>query len=423
MIAEEVVSGGKVRFASSMTWGTLVKSRVSADTWVSVDTTLTQALQAEVHQGSVISGNDSGNDSGKETDSARVVTAISEPELIQDQGDQGDQGDEEDQGDNEEMVLSDGLELFEEIVQGDFDENCGNSDGDIHIDSDDVKIGSDYSQLDDEIFLNVKDSHSKAYFEDRRDKAESPNNQEDKDVGPVESSENSGDSSENSDASSDSDSDSDSSSSSDSGAEFATVLPLGVAAWVMDEVDIPSQFSVKEYSKAFALKSYDMEHSLKKDLKKLAKWWMKPNNSERSSKVIQQVTADKREERVLCYLGFVQTYKCLPEGYVLCLGLCLNHKLFEAYLEYLQKVRQSAPGTIAEAITAAVYICKWLYRKNPSGSSQILRRYKDWRNSQQNQAIRVRKQEDKDDLLDKNKWIGKNLTIAVLLSFNQSEIS
>ncbi len=185
----------------------------------------------------------------------------------------------------------------------------------------------------------------------------------------------------------------------------------------LNDIDVPSQFSVKDYTKSFALKSYDIQRTLKKDLKKLAKWWMKPRNSERIGKVIQQNTASKRKERVLCFLGFVLAYKCLPEseGHDLCLGLCLNHKLLGAYVEYLQKVRQSAAGTIAEAITAAVYVCKWLYRKNPAGSSLIIRRYKDWRNTFQNQAIRARKQEDKDDLKEKDKRIGKCSLLSCLV--------
>jgi hypothetical protein len=64
---------------------------------------------------------------------------------------------------------------------------------------------------------------------------------------------------------------------------------------------------------------------------------------------------------MLCFLGFVQRYKVLAadsDG-----KLNLNHRLFASYLEYLRIVRHSSEGTIAEAITAVIHACHWLYRK------------------------------------------------------------
>ena len=136
---------------------------------------------------------------------------------------------------------------------------------------------------------------------------------------------------------------------------------------------------------------------------------MKPRNSERTGKAVQQATLDKRQERVLCFLGFASRYQCLPDGRNLCLDLCLNYKLFGVYLEYLEKVRQSAPGTIAEAITSAIFVCKWLYRKCSGGletsGSSVVRRYKDWRNEHQNRAQRLRKMVDQEDLEERNQWL------------------
>ncbi len=376
LIAEEIVSGGKLRFASSETWGALVKPRVSPDTWASIDTTLRQALEAGVGHGNVISGNDSGNDSGNKNDSDKVESTFSEVQLLQ----VGEVSAPEPiaveiQDNYDAMDISD-VEIFQDDNHGaEVAGSDSDADSDVGVDDEnEVNFDGDVPN-DDDVLNGGNDSDNES-------------------------------GSDGDDDNSDSDSDSGSDSSSSSG-EDESVLPLDIPAWVLSDVDIPSQFSVKDYSKSFSLKSYDMQRTLKKDLKKLAKWWMKPRNSERVGKVIQQNTASKREERVLCFLGFVLSYKCLPDGHDLCLGLCLNHKLFGAYIEYLQKVRQNAAGTIAEAITAAVYVCKWLYRKNSAGSSQIIRRYKDWRNTFQNQAIRVRKQEDKDDLKEKDKWIGK----------------
>ncbi len=197
---------------------------------------------------------------------------------------------------------------------------------------------------------------------------------------------------------------SDSSSSSD---DDDAVLPRGVPAWVLTEPTIPGQFSHSDYTKAYSLKAYDMPKSLKKELKKLRKWWTTERNAERKAKSVQDVTADKREERLLCFLGFVQSYKCLPsDDLVITIALYLNHRLFDAYLDYLKQVREASDGTLGEAITSAVSACRWLHRKNKlPRMPQIIRRYMDLRNTYQAKAIRARAQNDVDELKDQNKWI------------------
>lgn len=212
-------------------------------------------------------------------------------------------------------------------------------------------------------------------------------------------------------------SDSSSSSSSDDdssmfgGTMSLKQLPLGVPSWVLTDPVIPDQFSQDDYTKSYSLKSYDMTRSLQKELKKLRKWWTKERNAERKgAKSVQDATADKREERVLCFLGFVQRYKCLPsDDLTLTLGLLLNHRLFESYLDYLKQVRQASDGTIGEALTSAVSACRWLYRKESAERGalmpQIIRRYMDYRNMYQAMAIRTRLQNDVDELQDQNKWL------------------
>jgi hypothetical protein len=188
-------------------------------------------------------------------------------------------------------------------------------------------------------------------------------------------------------------------------------LPRGIPSWVLTDPVIPDQFSRSDYSKAYSLKSYEMTRSLQKELKKLRMWWTKERNAERKgAKSVQDGTADKREERVLCFLGFVQRYKCLPsDNLVVTLALFLNHRLFESYLNYLKQVRESSDGTIGEAITSAISACRWLYRKESSASGsatpQIIRRYMDYRNMYQAKAMKARAQNDVDELQEQNKWI------------------
>jgi hypothetical protein len=206
---------------------------------------------------------------------------------------------------------------------------------------------------------------------------------------------------------SESESSSDTSDSSDDLNSSQEVLPQNVNSWILTNVTIPEQFSAKDYTKSYSLKSYDLTAGLKKELKKLKKWWMRDRNKERAAKPVGVTTVEKREERVLCFLGFVSKYECVSEGRELTLALVLNHNLFKAYLEYLHKVRNCVDGTIAESITAAITVCKWLYRKDKNASPSILRRYKDWRNEYQARATRSRKQNDVQELKEQSKWLGE----------------
>lgn len=204
-------------------------------------------------------------------------------------------------------------------------------------------------------------------------------------------------------SSSDSSSDSSDSEGDD---DDADELPDGVADWVITDPEIPEQFSSKDFSKSYSLKDYDIKRPLKKELKKLRKWWTKSQNRERKGKSVSDSTAIKRQERILCFLGFVSRYDCIPEDHQMTLGLFLNHKLFKSFLQYMQQVRDCKPGTIGESLTAAITVCKWLFRKEKSSRDpSIIRRYKDWRNDYQASAVRDRMQNDKDELQEKGKWL------------------
>lgn len=343
LIQEGVVSGGKLRFAKSSTWSKLVEARVSSEQWKLARKTLTEALAAAENALSNSNDSESDSQSGKANASC-----------THDKGKATDSGDE-----------------IEE---------------DAAFDSPFVDQDAGEKGFEDDEYTPVKDGNDSLGNDSFGDY-----------IGTSDSGGGGG----GGGSASDSDSGSDSSSVAPS-----DILPVGAPEWVLTEPILPKrQFSTRDYSKSYALKSYDMRSSLKKSLKKLGKWWMKPRNSERVGKSVQQATLDKRQERVLCFLGFVSRYKCLPEGRDLCLELCFNHKLFGVYLEYLEKVRKSAPGTITEAITSVIFVCKWLYRKTGSSESSVVRRYKDWRNDYQNQAQRSRKMVDQEDLEERGQWL------------------
>ena len=214
------------------------------------------------------------------------------------------------------------------------------------------------------------------------------------------------------DSDNDSDIDSDGSdSSSDSSGIVTDALPVGVESWVLSAPQIPAlkAFLPKHFTKSYSLKPYDMRKSLKKELKKQKKWWTRQHNSERPGKAVGVTTALKREERNLCFLGFVERYKVLSAvaDARMTLALYLNHRLFSSYLDYLRIVRRSSEGTLAEAITAAISACHWLFRKQASDARlpSIIRRYMDWRNEHQRRAARDRQGKDKEELVEQNKWV------------------
>ena len=229
------------------------------------------------------------------------------------------------------------------------------------------------------------------------------------------------------------DSNNDSGSSSDSSDEDGDndTLPAGMESWVLSAPQIPKAkaFLPKHFTKSYSLKAYNMRKSLKKELKKQKKWWMRQHNTERPGKAIGITTALKREERVLCFLGFVERYKAIDgsDAAKLTLALYLNHRLFSSYLDYLRIVRRSSEGTIAEAITAAIAACHWLYRKESKngkpGLPSIIRRYMDWRNEHQREAAKTRQGKDKDELKEQDKWIEWDDYLALIQKLRQKWMS
>lgn len=212
----------------------------------------------------------------------------------------------------------------------------------------------------------------------------------------------------------------DSSSSSSSSEEDEGALPSTVEEWVLTDPKVPHQFSRKhDYTKQYSLRSYNQNKRLKKQLRRWSRWWTKTRNAQRQASSWNPNTLAKRKERVLCYLGFVEVYRCLPEKRDFDLGLVLNHRLVDAFLEYQTTVRQASDGTITEMLSALISVCKWLYRKEPDtgvkfANVAIIRRYKDWRNQHQARAQRERKQIDAEDLREAGKWVEWPALVAAI---------
>jgi hypothetical protein len=112
----------------------------------------------------------------------------------------------------------------------------------------------------------------------------------------------------------------------------------------------------------------------------------------------------------LCFWGFLVLYRCLEDRDDLTLLLYSEWRAFESYLCYLKEVRMLSAATISESLTAAVFVCKWLYRdvENPGRNFinvEIICRYRDWRNQQASMAIRERRDETWDELREQGRWL------------------
>jgi hypothetical protein len=213
------------------------------------------------------------------------------------------------------------------------------------------------------------------------------------------------------------------SSSSDSD-DVQIVLPDGVSDLVLTVPQIPSDFSASDFTKSHSLKSYNIGRRLKKELKKLQRWWTNEKNSERKSKAVSPTTAEKREERLLCFLGFVDRYRAVPKTFELTVSLVLNHQLVEAYCDYMTTVRKSSFGNLSETMTGLISCARWLYRKDKSTAEpQIIRRYKDWRNLYQSKAARIRKGDDIEELTERGKWLSWEDFVALIRRLRREWIS
>lgn len=176
------------------------------------------------------------------------------------------------------------------------------------------------------------------------------------------------------------------------------------------EVTLPKSFSRQQYTKQYALRDYDIGPTLQRDLISLQEFWTRPFNGSRQAKPVGATTFAKRRERILCFLGFLVLYRCVADRNDLTLALYGEWRAFESYLCYLKEVRMLSAATIAESLTAAVFVAKWLCREveNPGrnfSNVELVRRYRDWRNQQASMALRERRDETWDELREQGRWL------------------
>jgi hypothetical protein len=171
-------------------------------------------------------------------------------------------------------------------------------------------------------------------------------------------------------------------------------LPTGDAWYDSDEYCV---------GKSYILPSFDRGEPLLHQLRDLREFWTAERMPSRRSEALSLVTFDKRESRVLLYLGFLRLIKALDEPKRLTLNACLNHRAVYAFAEWLEKGRESSYGNLVEYLSAFVSVAKFLYQNSDEKNIEIVQRLRELRNRFQTKQARVHKTED--DLQDEGRWL------------------
>lgn len=141
---------------------------------------------------------------------------------------------------------------------------------------------------------------------------------------------------------------------------------VGAVAPVVQELTLPvgdAWYNSEDYSvgKSYVLPPFDRGAALLEQLRLFRDFWMAERMPARRSEALSLVTFDKRESRVLLYLGFLRLIKAIDEPKRLTLNACLNHRAVHAFIDWLSKGRESSEGNLIEYLSAFVSVAKFMY--------------------------------------------------------------
>jgi hypothetical protein len=163
---------------------------------------------------------------------------------------------------------------------------------------------------------------------------------------------------------------------------------------------------------------------LKKELKDYRTYWTDsdflPN---RKGEALRPATMEKREQRVLLYLGFLgNVIKAVDDPKSLTLCAVLNHHAVTAYIDWCQKARLMANSNIVENMSAFCSVVKFIHRNTPVAANnfselEILSRYKSMRNRLSSKALNPHKTST--DLEAEGKWLPFELFIEAIESLQR----
>jgi hypothetical protein len=98
----------------------------------------------------------------------------------------------------------------------------------------------------------------------------------------------------------------------------------------------------------------------------MEKHWTQPNYLLRKEPVVNQVTFNKRRERILCFMGWCVEHLRIssPDLLLFDTNKSTEHReRYETYLGYLKNYRCLSNGTVVEHITAAIFALKFLFER------------------------------------------------------------
>lgn len=155
---------------------------------------------------------------------------------------------------------------------------------------------------------------------------------------------------------------------------------------------------------------FDQSDELKAEVKAFKSFWTDEDAEGRRSEKLSAGTIDKRESRVLLYLGFLRLLRATDDPKDLTLSAFLNHKAVSAYIEWLQQTRECQLGTLVEQLSAIVSVIKFLYRNAPAdivannfSGVEIMARLRHLRN--RFQAKQLLEPKTQQDLEDDGRWL------------------
>ncbi len=197
-------------------------------------------------------------------------------------------------------------------------------------------------------------------------------------------------------------------------------IPLGDAWYHSDDYAV---------GKSYTLPHFDRGDALVEQLRQFRVFWTREDMPARQSDALSLVTLDKREKRLLLYLGFLRIIKAVDEPRTLTLNACINHHAVQAFIEWLSKGRDSSQGNLVEYLSSFVSVAKFLYRSvsiDVVGSDfdrvEVVQRFREIRNRLQSKQSRVHKTED--DLRDEGRWLSwstfEEAIVALQAQFNEA---
>jgi hypothetical protein len=171
--------------------------------------------------------------------------------------------------------------------------------------------------------------------------------------------------------------------------------------------------------KKYSLEAFDFGEVLKKELLDYRTYWTDSDYSpDRKGEALSPVTMDKREQRILLYLGFLGgIIKAVDDPKSLTLCAVLNHQAVSAYVEWCQHARSMANSNIAENMSAFCSVVKFLYCNSPLAANHfadldVLSRYKSMRNRLSSKALNPQKTSA--DLEAEGKWLPFELFVEAI---------